>query len=111
MGPCETPIERPTARVLVVDDARLTRTHLWYFAERDRWHRSVERFYLVRTPARDIVRDGWTDHERRLLTDVRWWAPDELARSTDTFAPRRLATLLLPILVGRLPNPPIDVGE
>ena len=40
----------------------------------------------------------------------RWWHIDEIAGSTAEFAPRRLATFLPPILDGKLPSAPVDVG-
>ena len=47
---------------------------------------------------------------RELVTELRWWSPEELAGSTATFAPRRLPELLRD-LVEHGPAPaPVDVG-
>lgn len=40
----------------------------------------------------------------------RWWGLDEIACSTAEFAPKRMATFLAPILDGRMPSAPVDVG-
>lgn len=40
----------------------------------------------------------------------RWWSMEEITRSTALFAPRRLSTLLPPILAGDYPAVVIDAG-
>jgi 8-oxo-dGTP pyrophosphatase MutT (NUDIX family) len=40
----------------------------------------------------------------------RWWSMEEIACSTVLFAPRRLPTLLPPILAGEYPEAAIDAG-
>jgi ADP-ribose pyrophosphatase YjhB (NUDIX family) len=86
------------------------RTHTWFFARQDVWYRSIERYYAVRTDATQVLRDRWTELERATIAESRWWSVEEMARSTDIFVPRRLATLLPPIVAGMLPPEPIDVG-
>ena len=70
-------------------------------------HHQYERFFVVsgvpETEPRPIEPDTY-------VVGFRWWGIDEIARSTAEFAPRRLATLLQPILEGKLPNSPIEVG-
>jgi hypothetical protein len=40
----------------------------------------------------------------------RWWSLNEIERSCEDFAPRRLAVLLPPILRGEFADQPIDCG-
>jgi hypothetical protein len=69
-----------------------------------------ERFYVVRVHDTRLARDGWTATERWAMTDARWWSVDEIAASSEWFAPRRLAALLPPIVAGDYPPEPIDAG-
>lgn len=45
------------------------------------------------------------------MTDLRWWTRDEIATSGETFAPRRLASLLHDLIENGLPATIVDVGE
>jgi 8-oxo-dGTP pyrophosphatase MutT (NUDIX family) len=40
-----------------------------------------------------------------------WWTVDELLGSTEPLVPPRLRELLPPIVAGRLPDIPIDIGD
>ncbi|MEY2431213.1 MAG: 8-oxo-dGTP diphosphatase [Acidimicrobiaceae bacterium] len=42
--------------------------------------------------------------------DHRWWTPDDIEHSADTFAPRSLGTALRTLIENRPPPSPIDVG-
>ncbi len=86
------------------------RTHTWFFAHRGCWYRSIERYYLVRTQVTEVSRERWTALEVALIAEHRWWSVAELAATSDILVPRRLATLLPPILAGALPLEPVDVG-
>jgi 8-oxo-dGTP pyrophosphatase MutT (NUDIX family) len=86
------------------------RSHTWYWAPDDTWIQSVERYFLVRTGTIEVSKAGWTDYELRLISDHRWWSVADIANSLDLFSPRSLAALLPPILSGKLPVQPIDVG-
>jgi hypothetical protein len=44
------------------------------------------------------------------MPEHRWWAADEIAASADWFAPRKLSTLLTPIIQGAYPSEPIGSG-
>lgn len=87
-----------------------TRTHTWYFRAHDAWYRSIERYFFVRVEQPDIVADRWTDLEVRVITSYRWWSLDEIATAAVVFVPRRLASILPPIIAGRRPSAPFDVG-
>jgi 8-oxo-dGTP pyrophosphatase MutT (NUDIX family) len=87
-----------------------TRTHTWYFAPKDEWIRSVERYFVARTPSREITRDNWTELERALITEYRWWNAEGMRASGDVFVPRRLPELLPALAAGELPRAPVDVG-
>ena len=77
---------------------------------RDKWYCSIERYFVARTPATEILRDGWTDIEIQELQAPRWWTLDEMKSTGDLMTPRRLPELLPPILAGDLPAQPFDVG-
>jgi 8-oxo-dGTP pyrophosphatase MutT (NUDIX family) len=81
-----------------------TRRHV--FMWEGRRHDQYERFFVARTREAPIVprkRDSY-------IVGHRWWRLDELERSADELAPRRLAQLLAPLLRGDYPEPPIDCG-
>lgn len=58
-------------------------------ARQDEW------FFVARTAARALVRDGWTDLEREVIDEQRWWDLDEIDAADEGLEvyPRRLAAL------------------
>ena len=48
--------------------------------------------------------------EARAFREFKWWAADEIAESTDVFAPHRLARFLGELLRDGPPEEPVDVG-
>ena len=75
-----------------------------------RAYRQRERFYLVRVDAHEVDRKGNDENELRVLEEFRWWTLPDLEASDETFAPRRVALFLAPLLAGELPSHPVDVG-
>jgi hypothetical protein len=71
---------------------------------------SRERFYVVRADAAEVVDDNWEPQERALIVEHRWWSVPEIGSSTEWFAPRRLATLLPPVLRGEYAAEPLAIG-
>lgn len=53
-----------------------------------------ERFFVVRVADRRLSREGWTALEQKVMADHRWWSAEELASTTATVWPERLADLL-----------------
>jgi 8-oxo-dGTP pyrophosphatase MutT (NUDIX family) len=75
-----------------------------------RAYRQRERFYLVRVEAHEVDRSGNDEDELLVLEEFRWWTLPKLEASDETFAPRRIALFLAPLLAGQIPTHPIDVG-
>jgi 8-oxo-dGTP pyrophosphatase MutT (NUDIX family) len=88
---------------------------VWSREHRLRWNgRDIlqrERFHLVRVEAHEVDRSANDENERRVIEEMRWWSPAEIAASSEAFSPRRLAELLPPLLEGRLPAEPLVLGE
>lgn len=101
-------LREETGLTVPIGPAVWVRRHV--FEYRGRLIDQRERFHLVRTDTSAITRDGWTDDERVDLSDLRWWSLPELAASDEVCAPRRLLQHLPPLLAGRLPSPPLNVG-
>jgi 8-oxo-dGTP pyrophosphatase MutT (NUDIX family) len=54
-----------------------------------------ERYFLVRVDeARDLVRTGWTELEREIMTEHRWWTPAELAAPPEQVYPEDIVEML-----------------
>jgi ADP-ribose pyrophosphatase YjhB (NUDIX family) len=87
-----------------------TRTHVVPFAG-GRWDGQTESYYLVRAPAFEPApRLTWEQLRAEYVTAVRWWTLDEIERSEELFAPRRLGELLR-VLLGDGPGAePVDAG-
>ena len=69
-----------------------------------------ERYILARCPGGEPSRDGWDDQERALIDDIRWWTLAELRATDDVAHPIGLPDLLVDILDGRLPEPPLAIA-
>ncbi|MGE3267802.1 MAG: NUDIX hydrolase [Chloroflexota bacterium] len=70
-----------------------------------------ERFYIVRVDTEEVNQDNCTEEERTVLTEHRWWSHAELLETSDILAPRKLATLIHPILAGQVPPEPLVLTE
>jgi 8-oxo-dGTP diphosphatase len=53
-----------------------------------------QRFYLLRTEDFGLSSAGWTEEERGVLVEHRWWGPEDIAASTQTIWPEELAAIL-----------------
>ncbi|WP_172125776.1 MULTISPECIES: NUDIX domain-containing protein [unclassified Devosia] len=53
-----------------------------------------ERYFLVRAPSQDISRQGWTDLEREVMAEHRWWSHKELATTSEQVFPEDLLDYL-----------------
>ena len=85
----------------------------WVWTRRHQYTRSgrdldlYERFFVTSVAAEDILRPSKLDS---YIVGHRWWSLEEIATSSERFAPRRLAALLVPILGGQYPPRPLDCG-
>jgi 8-oxo-dGTP pyrophosphatase MutT (NUDIX family) len=69
-----------------------------------------ERYFVVRVDDVAVTFVNGTEWELQAVTDHRWWSIEELARWEEMFAPRCLVDVLPPILAGRYPAEPIEIG-
>ena len=79
------------------------------------WHgaieRHVEEFFLVRGVDAEGEAAAVENAQPELGHAHRWWRVDEIASSTERFAPARLGEHLAALLAGATPAAPIDVEE
>ena len=80
------------------------------FPAGQRTYRQRERFFLARVDPFEVAVHGMEDYESAMLGEHRWWSAEEIAASSERFAPRRLAELLSRLLVDGPPEAPVDVG-
>ena len=55
---------------------------------------SVEDYFVVRGDRFDVATDGWTDLERSILEEHRWWTLAELAEAVEPIYPENVAWLI-----------------
>ena len=53
-----------------------------------------QRFFLLRIDAFDLSPDGWTEEERRVLAEHRWWSAEDIRAASETVWPQDLADLV-----------------
>lgn len=85
-----------------------TRRHIWRWE--DRHFDQRERYYVVRVGTTTVTGDHLGPEELHVITGHRWWTLAEITASGETFAPRRLAELLPPVIAGDYPETPVDAG-
>lgn len=97
-------VQEETGFLLSIGPWIWTRRHV--FTWEGRRHDQYERYFVARTQERPLAptKSDW------YVVGHRWWRLDELERSDEEFAPRRLAILLPSILRGDYPDPAIDCG-
>jgi TDG/mug DNA glycosylase family protein len=108
----EDAVARELAEELGLDSYELGpclwhRTH--WFMDMAGWAGQVERVYLVRAPAFEPT--PRMDLREEGVGELRWWTLDELERSEEIFAPRRLPAFVQDLLAGDgVPAEPFDAG-
>ena len=87
---------------------------VWSRSHTFRWngrlYDAVERFFLMRTAQFLVSSIGMEPAEAAGASEYRWWSVEELSASSETFAPTRLAELLPPLILHKIPPMPIDTG-
>jgi 8-oxo-dGTP pyrophosphatase MutT (NUDIX family) len=68
-----------------------------------------ESYIVARCPGGEPSRAGWQDLEHRLVDDIRWWTPQEVAATDETIYPERFAALLADIVAGNYPAQPLTI--
>jgi 8-oxo-dGTP pyrophosphatase MutT (NUDIX family) len=59
------------------------------------WEVDVEeRYFLLRVDPFELTCEGWTELEREILTEHRWWRRDELGGAAETVYPEDLAEMM-----------------
>lgn len=53
-----------------------------------------ELYFVAHVPAFEPTSTGWTELERRALTEARWWTLDELRGTDETVFPEHLADMV-----------------
>ncbi|MBX3508799.1 MAG: NUDIX domain-containing protein [Parvibaculum sp.] len=69
-----------------------------------------ETFLIARTDATGLNRDGWTDLEREVIHDMRWWTLAELQATSETIFPASLVQHLPDLLRGLIPASPFAIA-
>jgi 8-oxo-dGTP pyrophosphatase MutT (NUDIX family) len=57
-----------------------------------------ERYFFVRVTDPVLRQNGWTAHERQVMSAYRWWSVSQLATSREVIWPEGLASLLSELL-------------
>ncbi|MGE5690875.1 MAG: NUDIX domain-containing protein [Pseudomonadota bacterium] len=111
----EAALRRELAEESGLEDATIgplvwTRLHQWADLN-PRWDGQRERYHLVRVPAFDVAPRLTREQLRaEYVHAIRWWTPEELAASGESFSPRRLPALLEALRREGPPPVPLDVG-
>jgi 8-oxo-dGTP pyrophosphatase MutT (NUDIX family) len=67
---------------------------LWFGSNQITLHgrptRTLERFFLVRSTSLDLDFSHWTQTERRVIRQHRWWSASALQETADSIFPPRL---------------------
>lgn len=72
---------------------------------------SIERFFIVRTNVVQLDFSGLQAIEREVIREHRWWSAAEILAAThELFVPRRMGSLLVPLLAGQVTSMPIETG-
>jgi ADP-ribose pyrophosphatase YjhB (NUDIX family) len=71
----------------------LTRDVEWSFEGET--YEQREYYFRVDVEPFDVDATGWTELERRVIAEWRWWTPEELAATRDTVYPEGLLNVIV----------------
>ena len=57
-------------------------------------HQTLERFFYVRSPTSVLGLTNWTDLEKEVMRQHRWWQVGDLIAATDAIFPPRFGLLV-----------------
>lgn len=84
------------------------RRHVANFVGRLVDHR--ERWFLAQVPPFPVHTAGFTELERRTVSEWRWWSISDLHRAPERLVPEDLAALLEALLESGPPPRPFEIG-
>lgn len=61
---------------------------------------AVEHYYVVRVHDVQLSNTSWSDQEREVICEARWWSEEELAACLETVFPPDLSSLFAQALTG-----------
>lgn len=64
---------------------------------------AVEQYFVVHVAEKTLSRSQWTSHEKKVMTDHRWWSAQQLRDTKETVWPEQLVQLLTDAGVFRSP--------
>ena len=71
---------------------------------------SVERYYVLYLgDAHDFSYENWSQAEKNLTKNARWWSCEEIENSTDDFFNDQLSEILKEIVEHNLPDDPVEI--
>jgi len=53
-----------------------------------------EKYFIVRVTRQELSNERWTDLEKEVMAEHRWWSLEELQATRDRFFPENLAEML-----------------
>jgi 8-oxo-dGTP pyrophosphatase MutT (NUDIX family) len=71
----------------------------------------LQSYFVARCGSEDLSSEGWTELEREVIREMRWFDPGELRGFEERVYPRRIADLLPDLIAGRYPETPIRLGR
>jgi 8-oxo-dGTP pyrophosphatase MutT (NUDIX family) len=71
----------------------------------------LQSYFVARCASEDLSSEGWTELEREVIREMRWWTPDELRGLDEPVYPRRIADLLPDLIAGRYPAETVRLGR
>jgi broad specificity phosphatase PhoE/8-oxo-dGTP pyrophosphatase MutT (NUDIX family) len=74
---------------------------------RDYWGEDV--FFAVRAVGLEVDTSGFTELERHVIGDHRWWTPEELEETGEVVYPLGLGSLVRRLAAGERPDPPVPL--
>ena len=71
----------------------------------------LQRYFVAHCGSEALSSTGWTELERTVIREMRWWAPEDLRGLEERIYPSRFADLLPDLIAGRYPEAPIPLGR
>lgn len=97
--------EETGLRDVEIGPAVWTRDHVLIVRGEPLWLKEI--FFVARTQATGWHTTGWTDLERDVVKELKWWSHEAIVESDETFYPAALKTHLQDLVQGAMPASPI----